>query len=164
MACYPPPPSLTVSPWYDLGIKAKLPRAVLKGETKKVRNANRNEGSRGRSLLHGPGTFSTSKVGGWWLVAVGGWWRLAVGSWWSLGALLTGCSQQKNKSGFLKTALQLPGYTASMLSAVPSGSFSHIRGGISDRAGRRPVHKELGIPHTRACPSPEGRAAGTGAA
>ena len=36
-------------------------------------------------------TFSTSKVGGWQLVAVGGW-RLAVGGWWTLG-------------GFLRTAL-----------------------------------------------------------
>ena len=54
-----------------------------------ARNANRNEHSWGHSLLHGHGTFSTSKAGGWWLVAVGGWqllvgggWRLAVGSGW----------------------------------------------------------------------------------
>ena len=47
-------------------------------EKKRLRNGNRNECSRGRSLLYGHGTFSNSKVGGWWLVAVGGRWRLAV--------------------------------------------------------------------------------------
>ena len=56
-----------------LGISA---RAVLKGG-KNLRNANRNEPSRGRSLLNVHGTFSTSKVGGWWLASVGGW-RLVV--------------------------------------------------------------------------------------
>ena len=45
---------------------------------KRVRNANRNERSRGRSLLTGHGTFSTSKVGGWRLVAVGGPWGLSL--------------------------------------------------------------------------------------
>ena len=53
-----------------------------------VRNANRNERSRGRSLLHGHGAFSTSELGGWRLVAVCGWRQLAAGSWWSLGAAL----------------------------------------------------------------------------
>ena len=71
---------------------------------------------RGDALLHGHGTFSSSKVGGWrlvavgggwWLVGLSGWrfvavgssWRLAVGGgWrfevvggWSLGAILKGC-------------------------------------------------------------------------
>ena len=45
---------------------------------KDLRNANRNEHSRGRSLLPGHGTFSTSKVGGWRLAVIGGWWRLVV--------------------------------------------------------------------------------------
>ena len=88
------------------------PRGVLKVKQKKnIRNANRNERSRGRSLPPGHGTFSTSKVGGWWrLAAVGGWWglavggwrlvavgsgwrlqRLEVGGWWSLEAVLKGC-------------------------------------------------------------------------
>ena len=70
------------------------------GGGRRVRTANRNERSRGRSLLHGHGTFSTSKAGGWRL-AVGGCWRLAVGGWrllavggWRLvvpGAVLQGC-------------------------------------------------------------------------
>ena len=64
-----------------------------KGKKKDLRNANRNECSRGRSLLPGHGAFSTSKAGGWQLVAVGsgwrlavggGWQRLAVGGWWRL--------------------------------------------------------------------------------
>ena len=78
--------------------------AVLKGEEKRkkrVRNANRNECSRGRSLLHGHGTFGLG-VGGWWglavgsrrLVAVGGW-RLAVGGWRL--AVLEGCPSPKKK-------------------------------------------------------------------
>ena len=82
-----------------------------RGKKKKtrLRNANRNVRSRGCSLLHGHRTFSTSKVGGWRLVAVGGWrrlaavgggwrlvavggWRLAVGSWQLVvGAVLKGC-------------------------------------------------------------------------
>ena len=47
-------------------------------------------GGGGRSLLPGHGTFSTSKVGGWWrLVAVGGGWRLVAvgGGWWQLVAV-----------------------------------------------------------------------------
>ena len=61
-------------------------RAVLRGGGGDLRNTNRNEGSRGRSLLPGLGTFSTSKVGGWWrLVAVGGgWWRLVTFGGWRL--------------------------------------------------------------------------------
>ena len=71
----------------------------LREKKKEGCNANRNERSQGRSVLHGHGTFSTSKVGGWlrlavgsWrLVAVGsGWQRLAVGGWWSPGAVLKG--------------------------------------------------------------------------
>ena len=47
---------------------------------RRVRNANRNERSRGRSLLHDhmKWTFSTSKLGSWWRLAVGGWSRGAV--------------------------------------------------------------------------------------
>ena len=48
---------------------------------KKVRNANRNERSQGRSLLRGHGTFSTSKVGGWRQLKAGGWWLVASGGW-----------------------------------------------------------------------------------
>ena len=54
-------------------------RAVsFRKERKDLRDANRNEHLRGCSLLHGHGTFSTSKVGAWRLM-VGGDWRLAVG-------------------------------------------------------------------------------------
>ena len=55
-------------------------RAVLKRKKKKKRacNANGNERSRGRSLLHGHGTFSASKVGGCRLAVGGGRQRLAV--------------------------------------------------------------------------------------
>ena len=102
-------------------------RAFLKGgQKKRVRNINRNERSRARSVLHGHGTFSTSKVGGWRLVIVG-WWRLVVGSWrvvpfggwWQLAAVggwqlavggpwglsLKAVLNKKKNSGFLKTAL-----------------------------------------------------------
>ena len=72
---------------------------------KKVRNANRNEPSRGRSLLHGPDTGNTQDHrsiieqrlavgGGWRLAAVGGW-RLAVGG-------PGGLSLTKKKIGVLK--------------------------------------------------------------
>ena len=74
------------------------PGLSLTGGKKGLRNANRKELSRGHSLLDGHGTLSTSKAGGWRLVAVGGWrlvavggWQLAVGCWWSLGAVLKGC-------------------------------------------------------------------------
>ena len=70
-----------------------------------VHNANRNECSRGRSLLHEHGTFCTSEFGGWQQLAVGGW-RLAVGGWRSLGAVLKGCPLQK-KTECLRTALSL---------------------------------------------------------
>ena len=57
-------------------------RAVLKagGEEEDLRNANRNERSRGRSLLHGHGTFSAFWQNYGIRLAVGGW-RLAVGGW-----------------------------------------------------------------------------------
>ena len=57
------------------------------------------------SLLHGHGTFSTSKVGGGWRLAVGGWqlavggWRLAVGGPWGLSLTAVLC---QNKIWFLK--------------------------------------------------------------
>ena len=68
-----------------------LPGLSLRGK-KRVRNANRNEPSRERSLLHDQDMDKTqdhrttvkqrSAVGGgWWLVAVGGW-RLAAGDSW----------------------------------------------------------------------------------
>ena len=70
-------------------------RAVLKGGKVGVRNANRNEPSRGRSLRHGQDMGKTQNHrssieqwlavgGGWRLVAVGGWWLVAVGDWWRL--------------------------------------------------------------------------------
>ena len=66
-------------------------RAVHKGGLKKVRNANRNERSRGySSLLHGQDMGKTQNhrwsieqrlaVGGWRLAAGGGWQRMSVGS------------------------------------------------------------------------------------
>ena len=70
-----------------------LSRGVLKGEKKeRVRNANRNERSQGRSLLHGQEMGKTQNRrnsieqllavgGGWRLVAVGGWQLVAVGGW-----------------------------------------------------------------------------------
>ena len=59
------------------------------------RGTNINERSRGHCLLPGHETFSTSKVGGWWLVVGGDWrlmvsggwrggWWLAIGGWWGL--------------------------------------------------------------------------------
>ena len=79
---------------------------VLRGKNrrkkKRVRNANRNERSRGRLLLRGQDTGETQDhrngieqwlaVGGGWRLAVGGGWRLAVGGWRSLGPVLKGCS------------------------------------------------------------------------
>ena len=52
-----------------------------KQKKKDLRNANQNERLRRRSLLHGHGTFSTSKVGGWRLAVGGSWRRLVVGGW-----------------------------------------------------------------------------------
>ena len=79
---------------------------------KNLRNANRKEGSRGRSLLHGHETFSTSKVGGRWLVAVGEWRLVAVGRWWRLAVgggwrsvVPRAVFSKKKKSGCLRTAL-----------------------------------------------------------
>ena len=62
----------------------------LRGAKKDLRNANRNERSHGRSLLHGHGNFSTSKIGGWRLVAVDGGWWLAVAGLWRLAAVGSG--------------------------------------------------------------------------
>ena len=110
---------------------AAEPRALSAGLSlrggRDLRDADRNERTRGRSLLRGHGTFSTSGVrcwrlvagggrrlmavdggwslavvGCWWLAVGGGWRRLAVGDWWSLGAVLN-----KKKSGFLRAALPL---------------------------------------------------------
>ena len=75
----------------DGGNGSCRPRAVLKGGGGDLRNANRNDRSREHSLLHGHGTFSTSKVGGWQLV-VGGRWRVAVGGRWELAVLVIGGS------------------------------------------------------------------------
>ena len=72
-----------------------MARAVLQGEKqKRIRNANRNKRSRGRSLLHGQDMGKTQDrrpsieqwlaVGGGWRLAVGGGWRLAVGGPWGL--------------------------------------------------------------------------------
>ena len=55
-------------------------------EKKNLRNANRNERSRGRHLLHGTGPSPLQRlaVGGSWRLAVDGSWRLAVGGLWQL--------------------------------------------------------------------------------
>ena len=65
------------------GGEAPTSRAVVEGGKKSLRNASINEHLWGRNLLHGHGTFSTSKVGGWRLV-VGGSWQLEVGGGWQL--------------------------------------------------------------------------------
>ena len=116
-------------------------RAVLK--EKSLRNAHRNERSRGRSLLRGQDMGKTQEtvlnnggrlavggwrlaVGGWWRLAVGGWWRLAVGDWWLVAVggpwgLSSRAVPNKNKKlGFLRTALV---------------SLVVIRDGQADRAG-----------------------------
>ena len=57
--------------------------AVLRG--KRVRNANRNERSRGRSLLHGEDMGNTQNHSNSiepWLAVGGGWRWMAVGSQW----------------------------------------------------------------------------------
>ena len=48
-------------------------RADPEGRPNIRRDANMNERSRGCSELHGHGTFSASKAGGWRQLAVGGW-------------------------------------------------------------------------------------------
>ena len=63
-----------------------MARAFLRGTKRKHHNANMNDCSRRRHLLRSRGTFSTSKVGRWWL---------AVGGWWSSGAVLN----KKNLAG-----------------------------------------------------------------
>lgn len=86
----------------------------------RLRNANKNERFRGRCRPHGHGTFSTLKVGGWWLVVVGGvwrlmavaaggWWRLVVGGHWQLAvggplglSLRAVLNSKKQKTGLLK--------------------------------------------------------------
>ena len=72
--------------WAGLSSKGK--------KKKKVRDANGNECSRGRSLLHvmGPSLLQRLAVGG-------GWWRLAVGGWWSMGTVLQDCPSQKKNQG-----------------------------------------------------------------
>ena len=95
------------------------PEVTVREETG-VRNPNRNERSRGRSLFHGQDMGKTQNhrsgielVGGWWrlvavgggwwrLVAVGGGWRFAVGGPWGL--YLRTIPDQKGL-GFLRTAL-----------------------------------------------------------
>ena len=88
------------------------PHQKIRGGGSILRNANRNERSRGRSLLHGQGMGKTQDhknsieqwlaVGGWWRLAVGGGWRLAAGDGWrlvavgswqlvALGPVLKGC-------------------------------------------------------------------------
>ena len=69
------------------------PSPVLKGGgggRKRVRDTNKIERSRGRSLVHGQDMGKTqdhrSTVERW--LTVGGWRRLAVGSWWTSGAVL----------------------------------------------------------------------------
>ena len=59
-----------------------MARAVLKGGKKtSLRNANRNERSKGRHLLHdhGPSRIQGLAVGSSWRLVVGGGWRSAVG-------------------------------------------------------------------------------------
>ena len=63
------------------GLDFPSPGLSLRGKKKRVRNAKRNDRSRGRSLLPGHGAIFTSKIGGWWL-AVGGGWRLAADGGW----------------------------------------------------------------------------------
>ena len=57
-----------------------------------VRNANMNDRSRGRSLLHGQDVGKTHDHGNsveQWLAGGGGWWRLVAvgGGWWRLVAV-----------------------------------------------------------------------------
>ena len=79
----------------DVPTQTPAARAVLEGgkQKKDVRNANRNEHSRGRSLLPGHGTFSTWRLvavgSGWWLV-VGGGQLVALGSWRQLAVVVPG--------------------------------------------------------------------------
>ena len=61
------------------------------GGKKRVRNANRNESSRGRSLLRGQDMGNTQDHRN------GIEQRLAVGGWWSLGAVLKGRPEQKTR-------------------------------------------------------------------
>ena len=81
-------------------------RAVFKGGGGDLRNVDKNERSRGRPLLPGHGSFSTSKVGGWRLAAVGAWrlvlgggWQLAVGGWRLV--VPEGCPLPKKKKTWL---------------------------------------------------------------
>ena len=92
-----------------VGVQSLIVRAVLRAEKmNRVRNANRNEPSRGRSLLHGQGMDTTQDHGstieqclavggGWWLVAVdGGRWLAVVGG--SEGLCLRAVLNAKKKS------------------------------------------------------------------
>ena len=69
-------------------------RAVLEGKKRGggVRNTNRNEPARGRSLRHGQdmGKTHDHRNGIEQRLAVGGGWRWAVGGWRSRGAALKG--------------------------------------------------------------------------
>ena len=92
-------------PIHHCGCQRGLWTGLSSRPKKKVRNANRNEPSRGRSLLHSQnmakiqdhrssieqwlavaggcwvGGGGRLAVGGWWRLAVGGGRRLAVGGW-----------------------------------------------------------------------------------
>ena len=57
---------------------------LYRGKTKRIRNANRNERSRERSLLHGQDMGKTQnhrQSTEQWLAVDGGWRWLAVGGW-----------------------------------------------------------------------------------
>ena len=96
-----------------------MSRAVLKGGERVVHDANRNEHSRGRSLLRGQDMGKTqttetvlnngwrlAAVGGWRLVAVGSWRLVAVGGGWRRLVVLGGCPSglcfTKKRIGVLK--------------------------------------------------------------
>ena len=84
-----PPPPTDYWPGAGLSLRGKQER-----KKERVRDTNRNERSRGRSLLHGHDMGKTqdhrNSVEQWW--AVGGGWRLAVGGCWRLAVVLGGCA------------------------------------------------------------------------
>ena len=73
------------------GVRAVQGCPQEKRKRKRVRNANRNECSRGRYFMVKTWprrrTTQTLSNNGWQLVAVGSWWRLAVGGGWRLVAV-----------------------------------------------------------------------------